>query len=611
MVGMAWHGTVARRHGMWNLAASRVDARVSGERSERRERRGGATKTCQSNPGDYKVTYKIMDNDTMEMTCERAEDELSGYLDDVLDLRLRRSVETHLASCDHCQEILADFRRNDEMLKALPFIEPPPNMRDEFFHSPRYLKLTAERARQRNYAKPLTAALVAAAMLVVALGGALLFRQGFFAQQQAQGNGTSSTLGNATGVTPLPAGPRLIYERGGALWSAPEHAVGLPRQLTPSGTTVAGWSVSPSGRMVMYIAAQTGAIHTIRSDGQSDTVVGSVTGGHAPAAGFWTTPTGAALANGFAWSPDNTRVAYVAQNGNTVALHVMNATGAADIVATPISDGTIGQPLWSGDSVYVAYTAHQATGQSVWVLNVTTTDTARVAARSDAAQATATVDRLSWQTASAAATLTWSTRADGVVTGVFRADASMSDSATRLTPKDATYTAADVSAGGAWLLARGATISEIAANQASPQILLTLAHPVTRMSWSPKGQVAAVVSDGALSLLAPDKTPAMLVPVARGLTVASPLAWSADGTALAWQADEGVMSAPIHLNAPGTATLVAAHVTAQALVWAPDGQALAARSATGVLLAPATGGQVSVTDSQATSGGRFAWSLAG
>jgi hypothetical protein len=301
----------------------------------------------------------------------------------------------------------------------------------------------------------------------------------------------------------------------------------------------------------------------------------------------------------------------VAQSGNTVALHVMNATGAADIVATPISNGTIGQPLWSADSVYVAYTSNQAGGQSVWVFNVTTTDTTRVAAQSDAAQAGATVDRLSWQTASAAATLTWSTRADGVVTGVFRADAATSDSVARLTPKDATYTAADVSAGGVWLLARDATISEIAVNQTSPQTLLTLAHPVARIIWSPSGQVAAVVSDGALSLLAPGKAPATLVAVARGLTAASPVAWSADGTALAWQAEEGVMSAAIHLDAAGAAKLVAANVTAQALIWAPDGQALAARSATGVLLAPANSGQASVTDSLATSGGRLTWSLAG
>ena len=550
----------------------------------------------------------------IDMTCERAEDELSGYLDDILDPRLRRSVETHLASCDRCQEILADFRRNDEMLRALPFIEPPPAMREEFFKSPRYLRMANTRAHQRNYMKPLTAALVAAAMLVVALGGALLYRQGFFAKQQTSGTGTTTTIGAPGGVNPLPAGPRLVYERGGALWSAPEHGVGLPRQLTPREVTVAGWSVSPNGRVVMYIAAQTGAIHAIRADGLNDAVIGSVTGGHAPAAGYWTSASGAAIARGLDWSPDNTRLAYLAQSGQSgdgVALHVMNATGAADVAVDPVGSALVGHPLWSDDSVYVAYTTNQGGGQSVWAFNVTTGTATRVAAQSDAANPGAMVNQISWQAEGASATLTWSTSAHGVVTGIFRAGAATSGSAARLTPRGATYTAADVSARGDWLLAHDATISEIAMKQISPRTLMTLGRPVARIVWSPSGQGAAVVADGALSLLTPGTGKPTLVTVARGLTAQSPVAWSADGAALAWQAETGLMSATVHLNAAGEATLITASVTAQALTWAPDGQAVAAQSTVGVSLAPIGSGQAPVTDSQATSGGRFAWSLAG
>ena len=548
-------------------------------------------------------------NDMVEMTCERAEDELSGYLDNALDPRLRQGVAAHLASCARCQEILADFQRNDEMLRALPFIEPPPGMREQFFNSPRYLKLATARERQRNYTKPLMAALVAAAMLVVALGGALLIRQGFFAQQQAQGPGKTTTLGNAGDNAPLPAGSRLIYERGDALWSAPEHGVGLPRQLTPAGISVAGWNVSPSGRMVVYIAAKTGALHVIRSDGVNDTIIGSVTGGHTPSAGFWATPIGSDLATGPVWSPDNTRVAYLALSGNGVALHVMNAAGAAEIVADPIMDGTIGDLLWSPDSVYIAYTANQAGAQSVWDFNVTTTTATRVAALSDPGHASAAVDRFSWQTATATATLSWSTRAGSAVTGVFRASAN--DSATRLTPADATYTAADVSASGSWLLARGAAISEIEVNQMSPRPLTMLAHPVTQIIWSPSGQVAAVVSGAALNLLIPGKASTSLVAVAQGMTAESAAAWSPSGDALAWQAADGVMIAPIRHDTAGTAKLIARGVTALALAWAPDGQALAAQSATGISLASPTGGEALVTDGKAESSGTFAWSVAG
>lgn len=569
---------------------------------------------AQGDPGDYgdhKVTYNTMDNDTLEMTCERAEDELSGYLDGVLDPQLRRRVEAHLASCDRCQEILADFRRNDEMLRALPFIEPPPGMREQFFTSPRYLKLAEARARQRNYTTPLTAALVAAAVLVLTLGGALLFRQGFFANQQANSTGTTTTIGGKPGGTqPLPAGPRLIYERGGALWSAPEHGAALPRLLTPAGVQVAGWSVSPDGHTVIYIAARTGALHTIRSDALNDAAIGSVTNGHAPASGFWTTPTGVAIAHGLVWSPDNTRVAYVAQTSAGVALHVMNATGAADISATPISGGTIGDLIWSADSIYVAYTANVAGGQSVWAFNVTTTTATRVAAQSDANSAAATADRLSWQAGNSAASLTWSARAQGVVTGVFRASPTASDSATRLTPNGASYTAADVSADGVWLVANGATISEIAGSANSPHAVATLAHPVARVAWSPSGRIAAVVSDGALSLLVPGKS-SRLVTVARGLTAQSLVAWSPDGDALAWQSDEGVVSAPISLDAAGGAKVIAPRITATSLAWAPDGQSLALQTSAGVSLASPTGASARAADSQAANNGRFAWSLAG
>src|SRR6185437_7149823 len=314
-----------------------------------------------------------MDNDTIELDCQWAEDELSGYLDDVLDPQLRRRVEAHLATCERCRTILADFRRADELMSELPFIEPPSDMRDRFFNSPEYLKLANARARQRSFITPLSAAIVAAAMLVVALGGALLIRHGMTGTPTAHKQGTTTIIGNPGGTTPLAAGSRLIYEHGGALWSAPESGAGLPAPLTPAGVQVAGWSVSPNGHMVIYINASTGALHTIRADRQEDTTIGAVTGGKAPRADFWTTPAGAAIAHGVAWSPDNTRVAYLAQSADGGAtLHVMNAAGSADTVVSSTGSGLIGHLLWSADSVYIAYTStSQAGPQSVWVYNVT------------------------------------------------------------------------------------------------------------------------------------------------------------------------------------------------------------------------------------------------
>ncbi len=553
-----------------------------------------------------------MDNDTIEMDCQWAEDELSGYLDDVLDPKLRRRVEAHLATCERCQTILADYRRADELVRDLPFIEPPSDMRDRFFNSPRYLKLARERAHQRSFVTPLTAALVAAAVLVIALGGALLVRQGIAGSQTAGKQGTTTTIGNNGGGAPLAAGSRLIYERGGALWSAPESGAGLPAQLTPAGTQVAGWSVSPNGHMVIYINASTGALHSIRADGLDDTAIGAVTGGKAPSADFWTTPAGAAIAHSVAWSPDNTRVAYLAQSADgATTLHVMNAAGSADTAVNSSDAGLIGHLLWSADSVYIAYTsATQAGAQSVWVYNVTTGHARSLASQSDADDSAAVVGRLAWlpSSASASATVTWSASDAGKVIGVFRAAADSSGAALRLTHAGSSYATADVSSSGAWLLANGATLWEIAANQTSPHVVAALVNQVTQIHWSPSATMAALVSGDTLIVVTPGQTP---VVVAHGLTAHSQVAWSPRSDALAWQSGQTVMSARVQNGAAGDAKTVAANANANALVWAPDGQSLAVRSSTGLLLVTADGAHIRASDNSAAGDGQFAWSVAG
>ena len=102
---------------------------------------------------------------------------------------------------------LADYRRADELMRELPFIEPPSDMRERFFNSPEYLKLANARARQRNFITPLTAALVAAAMLVVALGGALLIRQGVSGQQRRASQAPQRTLATLAARRHWPLAP--------------------------------------------------------------------------------------------------------------------------------------------------------------------------------------------------------------------------------------------------------------------------------------------------------------------------------------------------------------------------------------------------------------------
>jgi anti-sigma factor RsiW len=551
-----------------------------------------------------------MDNDTIKLDCQWAEDELSGYLDDVLDPQLRRRVEAHLATCERCRTILGDYRRADDLMRELPFIEPPSDMRERFFNSPEYLKLANARARQRSFVTPLSAALVAAALLVVALGGALLIRHGVSGQQTAGKPGATAIIGNSGGTTPLAAGARLIYERGGALWSAPESGAGLPAQLTPAGVQVVGWRVSPNGHMVIYINASTGALHSIRADGLNDKAIGAVTSGKAPTSGFWITPAGAAIAQGVAWSPDNTRVTYLAQSADGgTTLHVMNAAGSADATVNSTGSGLIGHLLWSADSVYIAYTSTSLAGaQSVWAYNVTTRHARSLASQSDANDSAAVVGRLAWLPSGASATVTWSASDAGKVTGVFRARVNTSAAATRLTPPGRSYAAADVSSAGAWLLANGSTVWEIAADQTNPHVVAALVNQIAQVHWSPSATMAAVVSGDTLLLVTPGQTP---VVVASGLTARSQVAWSPKSDALAWQAGQAMLSAPVRNGAAGAAKMVAANADANALVWAPDGQSLAVRSSTGLLLVTADGAHVRASDVNAAGDGQFAWSIAG
>jgi anti-sigma factor RsiW len=549
-----------------------------------------------------------MDNDIRELTCEQAEDELSGYLDGVLDPPLRRAVEAHLATCDRCQAILADFQRDDKMLRSLPFIEPPPGMRDRFFDSPRMIELNRARSRQRSFVTPLSAALVAAAMLVVALGGALLFRQGVFGSQQANIPGGTTAIGNiGSGVAPLTAGPRLVYARDGALWSVPESGSPTAQQLTSAGMQVAGWNLSPNGRMVIYIDARSGDLHVVRADRLNDTVVGTVTGGKAPLAGFWDTPAGMAIAGGLVWSPDNTRVAYLAQSGTGVALHEMNATGAADVVARAADGSVIGQPLWSADSLYIAYPLTKGGAQSIWVYGVPTSQSLAVASQSDASDAAAVANRITWLPGNAPA-ITWATSDKGAITGIFRSGVNKSDSAVRLTPAGATYMTADVSTSGGWLLANGSELSMIAAGQKAPQTIATLAHPVTMLRWSPSGETAAIVTGNTLLALMPGHPP---VSVASGVAAGGLVAWSPDSAAVAWQSGDAVMGAQIHQGRATGVHSIALQTSALALSWATDGRTLAVRSVAGLLLMSADGAHVRASDSHLASGGLFAWSLAG
>ena len=168
------------------------------------------------------------------MNCERAEEYLSAYLDDMLDPQLREEIQAHLDQCAHCREVLADYRRFDALLGITPRIAPPDALRDRLFGSPEYAALLADlagehrgspvatRPRLRPVARESEAepgvalssaaprrqtrahrappgwprvALQTAAVFVLLLGSALLLKQGLFHSGTTTG-GSTRTIGN-------------------------------------------------------------------------------------------------------------------------------------------------------------------------------------------------------------------------------------------------------------------------------------------------------------------------------------------------------------------------------------------------------------------------------
>jgi hypothetical protein len=567
------------------------------------------------------------------MNCKWAEENLSAYLDDALDPPLSGEVGEHVAQCAHCRAILDDYQRYDLLLRDYPRVEPAPELKDRIFSSPEIVALLRKEAEARGEVietttpaglevepKPLhpTAQpsrriatvsrilLPVAAVLTVALGAALLFKQGLLPSTHTS-SPTITTIGNPGGRAPLPAGTRLVYERGGALWSGRDDGQGVAQQLTPPGTQVAGWRVSPaSGQagasLVAYIDVRTGAMHVIRGDGLNDTIVGHVTASTTLDAGFWQTAAGQAAQAGLAWAPDGTRVAYLAvTDADTTALHVVNVRGTGDTAVGASVSGLAADPLWSADSLYIAFTETSGGTQSVWAYSVATSQ-ARELAPKAGANATAQASHVAWVAGAATPTLTWAATDAGRITGLYAAHVGTAAPATRLTPAGASYDAADfaVARNGLWLVASGNKLSTVSATSGSVQQVATAAAPIANVVWSPTGTAAAVTGGSFVAIWSADRG---LTAVAQGTVRADLVAWSPDGKSLAYVVGDTIKST-------GTPAVLAQHVTdIAALRWSPNGQHLAIATPTAVLVVTRDGTTQATVNTHAAADGSLLWTV--
>lgn len=608
------------------------------------------------------------------MNCKWAEGHLSECLDGTLDPTVRDEVVAHVESCENCSGILADYRYFDGLVGSLPRYEPSDDLKLRIFGSPEFAailqgledqpaatrgpvvsqpiaeaqpaaegqfaptepQLVARAAgspaqlprtgldarRARGGAPPwLRVALPAAAAVVIMLGSALLIKQGFW-HSTTPGKPSISNVGSFQSQPPLAAGTRVVFERGGALWSAPEHGVGVAQQLTPAGVQVgASWAVSPirsngsGGDSVAYVDLKTGSIHVVRADDQRDHVVGQQLAPKGSiSAAFWSSAEGQTLLGSLAWSPDGSRLAYLTDAAGTgyTALNIVNADGSGQQAVNGASGASLSLATWSPDGQRIAFVQTAAASQSVWDYNVTQRQGRELSASAEpGGNITAVVRQLGWMAASFGPAVTWASgdATSGNITGLF-ADRVLQDTQPRaLVQSGATFTAADFSAArnsGTWLLGDNSGLYAISAIFPGRAQLATVPDGVRSIAWSPDGTAAAYVTGGGdLHVWVRAEMPLE----ARSVATQPGLAWSPDSSAVAFVSGGHVGIVQMANGQIAGTAMVSGLDAPSALAWAPDGQALAVSTGSGVSLVSANGTSATPVDTHAADGA-LGWSVA-
>lgn len=554
------------------------------------------------------------------MTCEWIEGNLSAYLDDSLDPQVREDVGSHLEGCPRCQTLLNDFRRDEQLLRALPTALPDDRLRERIFDSPEYAALTRRLARGARPEPPLAirALLPAAALIALALGAGFFAHERFSTSSGVASSGKTHTIGGPSSFSyPLAPGQRVIFARDGALWSAPETpassaaTASAPQQLTSASARVVAWSVAPAtggqgGTLVAWVDDKTGALHLVRADGLSDQTVAQF----APAG----RSIPQAALDSLAWSPDGSQLAFASVDAegalslNMVTIAGPDTTSGAQISA-PIAIGQLmGAPVWSANGQSLAWVTAAGSSQSVWTLR--NGATSQVASQADPTNGQATVAQLGWS----GGALTWATQRSGQITGVFSITPG-AGSAVRLTPAQARYTAAALGPNGAWMLAGQGMLWRVAPGAGAPTTLASLPYQISQIIWSPDGRTVALLTSPAAGA---QTARLELWSASVGLTLVAPSAdvsaspaWSADSQRLAYVSGGRAVIARVQ-DGKSLGSVSAGAATAPAsLAWSPDGGSVAITDARGVYLAARDGLTFTLITSHAPSASDLVWSTAG
>jgi Tol biopolymer transport system component len=555
------------------------------------------------------------------------------------------AITTHLTECLRCSTILADFRSFDNLLAHMPRISPSPALRDKIFSSPEYLELTGtnnsiDTATTRPYKSVRRAAsgrpqLVAlpggrrfstaksqttphipmspavppptekrpgrwglramqvtiAAALLLTLGVGSLIGWNLWLQSQVQltNNGAITPPAGIDQHTPLSAGMRFVFLRDGALWSAPADGSTPSSRLTPMNVTVAAnWSISPpipgraAGDMIAYIDLQRAQVHTIRSDGQRDTVVPQalLKAGISPAS-VWETASGEAILQSLMWSKDGSMLAFVADptSTGTASLYILSlATGNIQMVHTPMK-GNVISPVWSPDGVRIAFAVTH--GSLVSVLDYNTQNNGLLLITNSVnsqAYPNDTLLTLDWSPSIDAPTITWSVGDTNQVHSIWVHHVGIGTTATSQLILSGQYAQAIYSRNGHGGLGSWLVVTTLAGHPANLlrmdvtagafPVILTSGKQIGFAQWSADGTQAdyldSIISNvGTLHVV--NATTAVDTFIAQRVADEPAPAWSGNGQYLAYST--GTQVAIMDVRGNTHPMQIKPHGPASALLW--------------------------------------------
>ncbi len=264
---------------------------------------------------------------------------------------------------------------------------------------------------------------------------------------------------------PLPAGMRFVFLRDGSLWSAPENGSTQVVRLTSTDVTVAQhWAINPApaghmaGNLLAYIDTKQGRIHTLRSDGQSDTTISPSLLPN-PSTAAWNTPLGLSVLEGLSWAPDGHTLAFIGASAKTSTVYIYSTSTNTTQKIALAATWSISHLVWSPNGVRIAFEFTHNGATSILDYNVQTHEVLTVVPNIATIQNPQdTVLGLDWTPTNDAPAITWSVGIAGHVHSIWLRHVGTDDNGVQLL-SEGDYTQAVYSRHGAygtggWLTSR-------------------------------------------------------------------------------------------------------------------------------------------------------------